>query len=290
MPRCSTLSRSSAHISGVMSVFMDLNLTFTGDKAELRRLVETAAHLGYSTVAVNYVFEPDAKKKSPVPTPLPVAELVQTPPVVQGSSRPIRILNRLTIVMSDSSHYRASCPEYRHFDLLAVQPHTDKLFLSACMTYDVDLICLSVSEKLPFFYKRAPVSGALERGVAFEVSYSAAIRDSTRRRYTLANAMFHSDICKGKNMVVSSAAEKALELRGPHDVINLTQLFSLTERDGKDSVSDNCRSVVLHGESRRTAGGIIRTFKRLDSEQTKPSGDDRPSSKRARDDDESCRK
>ncbi|KAJ0012223.1 hypothetical protein NQD34_013198 [Periophthalmus magnuspinnatus] len=264
-----------------MSVFMDLNLTFTGDKDELRKLVETAAHLGYSTVAINYVFEPDTKKKTPVPTPLPISELIQTPPIVQGRSQPIKILNRLTIMMSDSSHYRASCPEYRHYDLLAVQPDTDKLFLSACMTYDIDLICLSVSDRLPFFYKRAPVFGALERGVAFEVSYSAAIRDSTRRRYTLANAMFHSDICKGKNMVVSSAAEKALEIRGPYDVMNLTQLFGLTERCGKDAVTTNCRSVVLHGESRKTAGGIIRTFKRPDTAQINLS-EDCPASKRAR--------
>ncbi|XP_055008114.1 ribonuclease P protein subunit p30 [Boleophthalmus pectinirostris] len=264
-----------------MSVFMDLNLTFTGDKEELRRLVETAAHLGYSTVAVNYVFEPDSKKKTPVPTPLPVSELLQTLPIVQGRSQPIRILNRLTIVMSDSSHYRASCPEYRHFDLLAVQPHTDKLFLSACMTYDVDLICLSVNDRLPFFYKRAPVYGAVERGVAFEVSYSAAIRDSTRRRYTLANAMFHSDVSKGKSVVVSSAAEKALELRGPHDVINLTQLFGLSDRCGRDAVTTNCRSVVLHAESRKTAGGIVRTFRRLDAPHTDESEVCR-ASKRAR--------
>uniref|UniRef100_A0A3B4ANJ3 Uncharacterized protein n=1 Tax=Periophthalmus magnuspinnatus TaxID=409849 RepID=A0A3B4ANJ3_9GOBI len=200
-----------------MSVFMDLNLTFTGDKDELRKLVETAAHLGYSTVAINYVFEPDTKKKT-------------------GRSQPIKILNRLTIMMSDSSHYVTSCPEYRHYDLLAVQPDTDKLFLSACMTYDIDLICLSVSDRLPFFYKRAPVFGALERGVAFEVSYSAAIRDSTRRRYTLANAMFHSDICKGK---VQNDYRCPISIQ--------TQLFGLTERCGKDAVTTNCRSVVLHG-------------------------------------------
>lgn len=267
-----------------MSVFMDLNLTFSGDKDELRRLVETAAHLGYSTVAINYVFEPDTKKKTPVPSPLPVSELITELPIVQGRSQPIKILNRLTIMMTDSSHYRASSPEYRHFDLLAIQPQTDKLFLSACMTYDVDIICLSVNERLPFFYKRAPVSGALERGVAFEISYAAAIRDSTRRRYTLSNAMFHSDVCKGKNMIVSSAAERALEIRGPHDVINLSQLFGLCDRDCRDAVSTNCRSVVLHGESRKTAGGTIRTFKQPDATQTH-GAEESPVSKRSRADD-----
>uniref|UniRef100_A0A8C6TW96 Uncharacterized protein n=1 Tax=Neogobius melanostomus TaxID=47308 RepID=A0A8C6TW96_9GOBI len=161
---------------------------------------------------------------------------VQTGP---GRSQPIRVLSRLTIVMSDSSHYRASCPEYRPFDLLAVQPQTDKLFLSACMTYDVDIICISVSERLPFFYKRAPVYGALERGVVFEVSYAASIRDATRRRYTLSNAMFHSDVCKGKVCESSGSLSFNLHIR--------TQLFGLSDRDGRDAVTTNCRAALLHG-------------------------------------------
>ena len=39
---------------------------------------------------------------------------------------------------------------------------------------------------------------AVDRGVAFEVSYSAAIRDATMRRYTIANAVSLMDTCKGK--------------------------------------------------------------------------------------------
>uniref|UniRef100_A0A8C6TZ06 Uncharacterized protein n=1 Tax=Neogobius melanostomus TaxID=47308 RepID=A0A8C6TZ06_9GOBI len=201
-------------------------------------------------------FEPDTKKKTPVPCPVPLTELMEELPVVQGRSQPIRVLSRLTIVMSDSSHY------------------------SACMTYDVDIICISVSERLPFFYKRAPVYGALERGVVFEVSYAASIRDATRRRYTLSNAMFHSDVCKGKSVIVSSAAVKALELRGPHDVMNLTQLFGLSDRDGRDAVTTNCRAALLHGESRKTAGGIIRTFRRAEEQKEEQS----PVAKRSRHD------
>lgn len=39
---------------------------------------------------------------------------------------------------------------------------------------------------------------AVDRGLVFEVSYSAAIRDSTMRRYTIANAVSLMDTCKGK--------------------------------------------------------------------------------------------
>ncbi|XP_040033234.2 ribonuclease P protein subunit p30 isoform X1 [Gasterosteus aculeatus] len=244
-----------------MSVFMDLNLNYTTDKSRMRSLVETAAHLGFSTVAINHVFEPTAKKKQEIPSPTLIKELIDELPAVQGRSRPIRVLNRLTVVMSDSSHFRPNAAEYRGFDLLAVQPTTEKLFHAACMLYEVDIICVSVTEKLPFFFKRAPVNGAVGRGVVFEVSYSAAIRDSTRRRYTIANAVSLMESCRGKNVILSSAAEKPLEIRGPYDITNLGLLFGLSDADAKDAVSTTCRSVVLHAETRKLASGIIYTMK-----------------------------
>lgn len=92
------------------------------------------------------------------------------------------------------------------------------------MTYDVDIICVIVTEKLPFHFKRGSVNGvrssltsssdyssqhlqhvsvcvcvqAIDRGVMFEISYAAAIRDSTMRRYTIANAVNLVERSKGK--------------------------------------------------------------------------------------------
>uniref|UniRef100_A0A667ZJ47 Ribonuclease P protein subunit p30 n=1 Tax=Myripristis murdjan TaxID=586833 RepID=A0A667ZJ47_9TELE len=235
-----------------MSVFMDLNLRPTAERSTLQSLLDTAAHLGYSAVAINYVFEPTSKKKQEIPKPTPTSELFDKLPTVQGRSRPIRVLNRLTIVASDASHFRPSAPEFRSFDLLAIHPTSEKLFHAACMTFDVDIICVTVTEKLPFFFKRAPVSGAVERGLVFELCYVPAIRDSTTRRYTIANAVCLLESCKGR----------PLELRGPYDIANLGLLFGLSEGDAKEAVSSTCRSAVLHGETRKTASGTVYT-KRL---------------------------
>ncbi|XP_017157181.1 ribonuclease P protein subunit p30 isoform X2 [Poecilia reticulata] len=212
-----------------MSVFMDLNVLFSADRSRMQSLVETAAHLGFSTVAINYVFEPTTKKKQEVPSPVPISELIGQLPVVQGRSRPIKVLNRLTVVMSEASHFRPNATEYRAFDLLAIQPTTEKLF------------------------------HAIDRGVVFEVSYASALRDSTMRRYTIANAVCLMESCKGKNVIVSSAAEKALELRGPYDIVNLGALFGLSDADSKEAVSSTCRAVLLHAETRKTASGIVYT-------------------------------
>ncbi|XP_061731756.1 ribonuclease P protein subunit p30 [Nerophis ophidion] len=269
-----------------MSVFMDLNLTFSPDKNNMQRLIDTAAHLGFSTVAVNYTFEPTAKRKQEIPSPKPINELIDQLPIVQGRSRPIRVLNRLTLVMWDLCHLRPNAAEYRTFDLIAVQPMTEKVFHAACMQLDVDMISLCVTEQLPFFLKRAPVTGAVERGVVFEVSYSAAIKDATMRRYTISNAISLTETCKGKNVIVSSAADKSLDLRGPYDIINLSMLFGLSDADAKSAVSSTCRSVLFHAETRKTASGIIWT-KKMCSEASchqgaLPSTCDVPAAKRSK--------
>ncbi|KAB0352691.1 hypothetical protein FD754_017548, partial [Muntiacus muntjak] len=132
----------------------------------------------------------------------------------------------------------------------------------ACTHLDVDLVCITVTEKLPFYFKRPPINVAIDRGVGFELLYSPAIKDSTMRRYTISNALNLMQVCKGKNVIISSAAERPLEIRGPYDVANLGLLFGLSESDAKAAVSTNCRAVLLHGETRKTAFGIISTVKK----------------------------
>uniref|UniRef100_A0A8C1DNM8 Ribonuclease P/MRP 30 subunit n=1 Tax=Cyprinus carpio carpio TaxID=630221 RepID=A0A8C1DNM8_CYPCA len=235
-----------------MSVFMDLNIISNNDKNRLRSIIETAAHLGYSTVAINYVVEPQQKKQE-IPKPQSVSDIFDKFPVVQGKSSPIKVLNRLTIIASDASHFRPT-NEYRSFDLVAVYPKTEKLF------HVREIAILNWLECFP----------AIDRGVFFETCYAAAIRDTTMRRYTIANAISLMEVCKGK----------PLELRGPYDIANLGLLFSLSEGDAKAAVSTNCRSVLLHGETRATASGVVYTMKKPKTPQKQE--EDSPISKKAK--------
>uniref|UniRef100_A0A671FHE8 Ribonuclease P protein subunit p30 n=1 Tax=Rhinolophus ferrumequinum TaxID=59479 RepID=A0A671FHE8_RHIFE len=210
--------------------------------------------VGYSVVAINHIVE-FKEKKQEIEKPVAVSELFTTLPIVQGKSRPIKILTRLTIIVSDPSHcnvLRATSSRVRLYDIVAVFPKTEKLFHVACTHLDVDLVCITVTEKLPFYFKRPPINVAIERGVGFELVYSPAIKDSTMRRYTISNALNLMQVCKGK----------PLEIRGPYDVANLGLLFGLSESDAKAAVSTHCRAVLLHGETRKTAFGIISTVKK----------------------------
>nr|DBA15225.1 TPA: hypothetical protein GDO54_004468 [Pyxicephalus adspersus] len=184
---------------------------------------------------------------------------------LQGTSLPIKIFTRLTIIASDPSHYnslRSTSNLTRHYDIVAVYPKTEKLFHAACTNVDVDLICINVTEKSSFFYRRPPINAAIERGIFFEVIYTPAIKDSTLRRYTISNTLNLMQTCKGKNIIISSGAERPFELRSPYDIATVGLLFGLSEEAAKAALSTNCRSVLLHGESRNTAFGITYTVRK----------------------------
>ncbi|XP_039409652.1 ribonuclease P protein subunit p30 isoform X1 [Corvus cornix cornix] len=277
-----------------MAGFADLNLPQGLDKKSLQSLLEAAAHLGYSAVALNHVID-FKEKKQEIIKPVSPSELFPSLPIVQGTCKRIKVLTRLTLVVSDPSHcnlLRSTSANIRLYDIIAVFPKTEKLFHHfelgvepkrvscklhemkdfiltfshsgqiACTTLDVDLVCINVTEKLPFYFRRPPVNMAIDRGIYFELLYTPAIKDSTMRRYTISNAISLMQICKGKNVVISSAAERPLELRGPYDVANLGLLFGLSESEAKAAVSTNCRATMLHGETRKSACGVVYTVKK----------------------------
>uniref|UniRef100_A0A8B9TZJ7 Ribonuclease P/MRP subunit p30 n=1 Tax=Anas zonorhyncha TaxID=75864 RepID=A0A8B9TZJ7_9AVES len=164
-----------------MAGFADLNVPQGPDKKGLQSLLEAAARLGYSAVALNHVIDFKEKK--------------------QGTSKQLKVLTRLTLVVSDPSHcnlLRSTSSNIRLYDIIAVFPKTEKLFHIACTTLDVDIVCVNVTEKLPFYFRRPPVNMAIDRGIYFELLYTPAIKDSTMRRYTISNAISLMQICKGK--------------------------------------------------------------------------------------------
>lgn len=46
---------------------------------------------------------------------------------------------------------------------------------------------------------------------------------------------------RGRNIIVSSGARRALEMRGPNDAANMSTLFGLNLESAKAAVSRNCK-------------------------------------------------
>jgi len=46
----------------------------------------------------------------------------------------------------------------------------------ACSVLDIDIISLDFSSRLPFYLKLPMINLAIERGIHFEINYSASLR------------------------------------------------------------------------------------------------------------------
>ncbi|KAI9335517.1 Polymerase/histidinol phosphatase-like protein [Obelidium mucronatum] len=101
----------------------------------------------------------------------------------------------------------------RHF---GCEPETEKAFAFAANHCDVDLISLDLGSKLPFYIKKTTVNMAVQKGIYFEqITYAPCIRG-------------------GKNIIISSEAARALDIRSPLDILNLAHsLESPTNVHGK---------------------------------------------------------
>jgi ribonuclease P/MRP protein subunit RPP1 len=118
------------------------------------------------------------------------------------------------------------------YDLIAVCPSDESLLHQACEKLQVDIISLDLSSKLNLRFRTKTIGAAVAAGVMFEICYSASLRglcnflaskvvDQNARRNLISNAMSLVKVTKGQNIIISSGAHAAMEMRGPYDVINL---------------------------------------------------------------------
>uniref|UniRef100_A0A0D9XW51 Uncharacterized protein n=1 Tax=Leersia perrieri TaxID=77586 RepID=A0A0D9XW51_9ORYZ len=86
---------------------------------------------------------------------------------------------------------------------------------------------------------------ALQRGLHFEIAYSPLIADAASIRQAMPEAKLLVEWTKGKNLIISSAAHAASQIRGPYDAINLcAYLLRLSTQRAKAAISLNCRSLI----------------------------------------------
>lgn len=260
------------------------------DAQALAQVVLELNELGYSHVAFNHVVH---SKYDPAIHPNALAPLRNgrpNPPFpeldprtrAKGKAKATSLsnangltqLSRLTLVLDDQSMNKSgsgwvtnNASALQSYDLLAVRPTTEPSFQHACLTlselkpFSIDIISLDfgAQPRLPFFLKRSTVNAALENGVQFEITYSQAVADDAtkERRNLVSGARDLLRVTNGKGVFFSSAATEALALRAPHDVINLGAIFGLNPSAARDAISNNCRSLLLRSQTRKTYRGVV---------------------------------
>ncbi|KAA6415893.1 MAG: ribonuclease p complex subunit [Lasallia pustulata] len=235
-------------------MFYDLNVPWTANQAELQRTLGFLVELGYNVVALNHTIA--GKLPADLASPILTTLLFPVPPT-------LRILTRCTFSLTDPCTNNRLAQLSQNYSILALRPTTERALLLACQSLECDFISLDLSVRFPFHFKHKTLSIALQRGVKFEICYAPGMLvvggdGATARRNLIQNATELIRATRGRGLVISSEAKRALACRGPWDVINLASVWGLGQEKGRDAVGSEARSVVLQAEmKRRSFRGVV---------------------------------
>ncbi|GIC92667.1 ribonuclease P subunit p30 family protein [Aspergillus udagawae] len=229
-------------------MFYDLNVPYSSDDPEISDTLSFLAELGYTTVALSQTIS------GKLPSNL------APPPAPTNAPKNLKLLSRVNLTLSDPAQNQRLASLAQVYDLVALRPTNEKALLNACTNLECDLISLDLSVRLPFYFKFKMLSAAIERGVRLEICYGPGVTRSglEARRNLIGNAMGLIRATRGRGIVVSSEARRALGVRAPWDVINLTCVWGLSQELGKEAISEEARKVTALAKLKRTSWrGVI---------------------------------
>jgi ribonuclease P/MRP protein subunit RPP1 len=228
--------------------YHDLNVIHQGNASQLNHTLAFATELGYRTLAIATVVT------GSLPSKPDVADLS----VLRQRNPTLTLLTRLTLHISDHSQNHSLSQQQSTYDIIALRPLNEKSLQHCCSTLDCDLISLDLSQRLPFLLKFPTVSSAITRGVRFEICYSPITGSSDAKRNLIAGATTLIRATRGRGIILSSEAKSAFGLRGPHDVMNLAQIWGLEQAKGKEGLVEEAGKVVrLADLKRKSYRGVI---------------------------------
>jgi ribonuclease P/MRP protein subunit RPP1 len=173
-------------------------------------------------------------------------------------------LARCTIAFGEPGELRRAMlalgEDLEKFDVLALEPTSERAFASACANKHADVVSVGAGRRLRYKFTASAVRAATGNRISFELCYGEALRDSNSRMWFFANASALARATRGGRelFILSSGAERAIELRSMYDVVNLATFFGMTEKAARAAMTTNvtrCWRCVNVGETprRRTA-------------------------------------
>ncbi|KAJ6172282.1 hypothetical protein N7470_001349 [Penicillium chermesinum] len=208
-------------------MFYDLNVPYAPDDPGVSHTLNFLAELGYTTVALSQTVS------GKLPPNIVPPEVPRNPP------KSLQLLTRVNLTLSDPAQNQRLNALGQAYDLVAIRPTNEKSLLNACTNLECDIISLDLSVRQPYHFKFKMLSAAVSRG------------DSHRD-------MLWSWATRGRGIIVSSEARRALSLRAPWDVINLTCVWGLSQEVGKEAICEEARKVTALAKLKRTSWrGIV---------------------------------
>ncbi|KAH8433708.1 ribonuclease P subunit p30 family protein [Aspergillus melleus] len=232
----------------IAKMFYDLNVPYSPDDPEISPTLSFLAELGYTTVALSQTV---TGKLPSNPTP---------PPVPKNVPEGLTLLNRLNLTLSDPAQNQRLASLSQVYDLVALRPTNEKALLNACTNLECDVISVDFSVRQPYHFKFKMLSAAIARGIRIEICYGPGVTGSgtDARRNLIGNSMSLIRATRGRGIIISSEARRALGVRAPWDVINLACVWGLSQERGKEAICEEARKVTALAKLKRTSWrGIV---------------------------------
>lgn len=166
----------------------------------------------------------------------------------------------MNLTLADPAQNQRLAALSQAYDIVALRPTNEKLLLNACTNLECDVISVDLSVRLPYHFKFKMLSAAIARGVRIEICYGPGVTGSglDARRNLIGNATSLIRATRGRGIIVSSEARRALGLRAPWDVINLACVWGLSQERGKEAICEEARKVTALAKLKRTSWrGIV---------------------------------
>lgn len=218
----------------------DMNVPWNEEtKDHVEKTLKTLESFGYGSVALTHSVS---------------GKIPKTPCHIPKFHSGLKIFTRLNLILQDpQQNYGINSLNevIKSYDLISVQPETEKMFNVACTSLDIDIISIDMTSRIPFPLKHGFVRQAVAKGIKFELLYSPVIRDGGNRRNVLANALIISRVTGGKNLILSSGTELPWQVRAPRDVINLAALYGIPSHLRKDCILTFAQECFNHAATRK---------------------------------------
>ncbi|EGW34987.1 uncharacterized protein SPAPADRAFT_131716 [Spathaspora passalidarum NRRL Y-27907] len=227
---------------------------------QLKNIISTNYTLGITHQVINYSITEtvkipinNANEINPIDITWLRNELVNFPK--------LRLFTRLTLIVNDSSKIQHLTKLQNHFDLIAIQPLTEKALQLTITNLDVDLISLNLSSRLPFFLKHKIIGSAIDKGIKFEICYNWLISgaigyDGTHANVQLIKKNFFNNVLqlirasRSRGLVISSGATQPLQLRNSNDILTILKTLGLDRSRAKACMTVNPERVLVNGRLR----------------------------------------
>lgn len=240
----------------------------TQQMLHLKNTIATLCTFGYTHIAINFILHETVRipNNSQDSNPIDIEALRNE---LVGKFPNLRLFTRLTLVVSDPAQCLALSKVQGVFDILAIQPTTEKALQLATSNLDIDIVSFNLTSRIPFFLKHKTICSGVDKGIKFEICYSATIAGPAgyvvtssndnmtlsttamlARKNFFSNALQLIRASRSRGLIVSSGATRPLHVRNLSDVLYLLKSIGLDSSRAKSCISLSPERALINGRLR----------------------------------------